>query len=193
MQRDERSAGDAARGRVETASPRARLAPTRRSGSGALRRASGCEHRRRAALATAGWRRGVLSPDTRTGRGSTHSRALRACARRRRSGRAGSASGARCSLNSSGVNLSSLRSTSTTSLPGARPVRLATRKMCVSTAIVGCAERDVQHDVGGLAADAGQRLQRLAVARHLAAVLAHEDLARARRRSSPCCGRGRSS
>ena len=49
-----------------------------------------------------------------------------------------------------------------TSLPGASPVRLATRKMCVSTAIVGCAERDVQHDVRGLAADAGQRFERLA-------------------------------
>ena len=33
------------------------------------------------------------------------------------------------------------------------------------------AERDIQHDVGGLPADAGQFLQRLAVARHLAAVM----------------------
>ena len=33
------------------------------------------------------------------------------------------------------------------------------------------AEGDVEHDVGGLAADARQRLQRLALARHLAAVL----------------------
>ena len=42
------------------------------------------------------------------------------------------------------------------------------------------AERDVEHHVGGLAADAGQRLQRLARARHLAAVLGDELLATAR-------------
>ena len=33
------------------------------------------------------------------------------------------------------------------------------------------AEGDIEHDIGGLAADAGQRLQRLALPRHLAAVL----------------------
>ena len=38
------------------------------------------------------------------------------------------------------------------------------------------AEGGVEHDVGGLASDARQRLERLAVARHLAAVLAHQDL-----------------
>ncbi len=39
------------------------------------------------------------------------------------------------------------------------------------------AERGVQHDVRGLAADAGQGFQRLAVARHFAAVLLDEDAA----------------
>ena len=48
--------------------------------------------------------------------------------------------------------------------------------MCVSTAIDRLAERAVQHDVGRLAADAGQRLERLACSRHVAAVLAHQDL-----------------
>ena len=33
------------------------------------------------------------------------------------------------------------------------------------------AERDVEHDIGGLAADAGQRLQRFTIMRHRAAVL----------------------
>ena len=37
------------------------------------------------------------------------------------------------------------------------------------------AERAVQHDVGGLAPDARQLLQRLAIARHLAAVLLEQD------------------
>ena len=66
----------------------------------------------------------------------------------------------------------SLSSTSRTVLPGARPVRLATRKMWVSTAMVGCAERRIQHHIGGLAADPGQlpRAPR-GVLRHLAAML----------------------
>ena len=38
------------------------------------------------------------------------------------------------------------------------------------------AERRVQNDVRGLAADAGQGLERVAIARHLAAVLRHERL-----------------
>ena len=42
------------------------------------------------------------------------------------------------------------------------------------------AEGDVHHHIGGLAADAGQRLQRLAVARHLAAMLVDEHAASAR-------------
>ena len=37
------------------------------------------------------------------------------------------------------------------------------------------AEGDVEHDVGGFASDPGQRLQRGAVARHLAAMLLDED------------------
>ena len=40
------------------------------------------------------------------------------------------------------------------------------------------AERGVQHDVRGLAADAGQRLERVAIARHVAAVLGDELAAR---------------
>ena len=38
------------------------------------------------------------------------------------------------------------------------------------------AEGDIEHDIGGLAADARQRLQRLALARHLAAVLGDQLL-----------------
>ena len=38
------------------------------------------------------------------------------------------------------------------------------------------AEGDIEHDIGGLAADPGQRLQRLAVVRHLAAVLGDQRL-----------------
>ena len=37
------------------------------------------------------------------------------------------------------------------------------------------AKRHVEHHVGGLAANTGQGLQRLALARHLAAVLVHQD------------------
>ena len=40
-------------------------------------------------------------------------------------------------MNSAGTTFISLSSTARTSLPGASPVRLATRKMCVSTAMVG--------------------------------------------------------
>ncbi|KAG1223040.1 hypothetical protein G6F68_020459 [Rhizopus microsporus] len=39
------------------------------------------------------------------------------------------------------------------------------------------AERRVEHHVGGLAADAGQRLQRIAVTRHFAAMLLQQDRA----------------
>jgi hypothetical protein len=49
--------------------------------------------------------------------------------------------------------------------------------MWVSTAIAGFAEGRVQHHVGGLAAHARQGFQRLALARHFAAVLVHQDLA----------------
>ena len=41
-------------------------------------------------------------------------------------------------------------------------------------------EGGVEHDVGGLAADAGQRLQRGAVVGHLAAMVADQRLATAR-------------
>ena len=82
-------------------------------------------------------------------------------------------------------------STSTGVLPGARPVRLPSRKRCVSTAMVGCAEGGVQNHIGGLAADTRQRLQRGAVVRHLAAMPVDQLPATARSRSSPCCGRDR--
>ena len=74
------------------------------------------------------------------------------------------------------VTFSSACSTSRGVLPGARPVRLATRKIWVSTAMVGCAERDVQHHIGGLAADAGQGLEGVAVGRHLAAMPLDEQV-----------------
>ena len=54
-------------------------------------------------------------------------------------------------------------------MPGAKPVRLATRKMWVSTAMV-VPEGGVEHDVGGLAAHARQRLEFGAGVRHPPAV-----------------------
>ncbi len=60
-----------------------------------------------------------------------------ACAPGRRSGHAGSASGARRRGRPRARGSSRPSSTSSGVLPGASPVRLATRKTCVSTAIVG--------------------------------------------------------
>ena len=68
-----------------------------------------------------------------------------------------------------GTTFSRPSSTASGSRPGARPVRFETRKMWVSTAMVGSLEGDVEDDVRRLAADAGQRLQLLAGARHRAA------------------------
>ncbi len=48
------------------------------------------------------------------------------------------------------------------------------------------AEGSVQHDIGGLAPDAGQRLQRLAIMRHLAAMALDQDPATGRPHSGPC-------
>ena len=62
---------------------------------------------------------------------------IRACAPCRHSGRAGSASDGRRACTRRACTSSSPVSTSSGVLPGARPVRLATRKICVSTAIVG--------------------------------------------------------
>ena len=87
------------------------------------------EHARQA-LIKSSWR------GTRTGR-ARRTRGIWACARRRCSGRAGSASGGRGGRISSAPRASSSCSTASGVLPGARPVRLATRKTWVSTAMVG--------------------------------------------------------
>jgi hypothetical protein len=67
-------------------------------------------------------------------------------------------------------------STSSGSLPGATPGAIADSKHVRVHGDGELAERDVQHDVRGLAAHAGKRLQRLARARHFAAVLVEQDL-----------------
>ena len=64
-------------------------------------------------------------------------RAQAACAPRRCSAHAGSANDAHAAGYFSGTRFSRLSSTASTSLPGARPVRLETRKIWVSTAMVG--------------------------------------------------------
>ena len=53
------------------------------------------------------------------------------------------------------------------------------------------AEGHVHHHVGGLAADARQRLQLLVGVRHLAAMPLDQQLATAPSRSWPWCGTGR--
>ena len=96
----------------------------------------------------------------------------------RRSGRAGSASGGRRRRNARGTRASRPCSTSSGLRPGARPVRLATRKMCVSHRQWWARPKaTLSTHVGRLAADAGQRLQGLAASGHLAAVLLHQDAA----------------
>ena len=93
-----------------------------------------------------------------------------------------------------GRTSSSRSSTSSGFLPGAIPVRFATRKMCVSTAIVGLAERGVEDHVRGLAADAraAARAPR-GVAGTSPPCRSTQQPARLDRRASPCCGRARSS
>ena len=71
----------------------------------------------------------------------------------------------------------SLSSTARTVSPGARPVRLATRKIWVSTAMVACAEGGVEHHIGGFAPDARQLLERFARMGHLARVLREQRAA----------------
>ena len=56
----------------------------------------------------------------------------------------------------------------------------------------GHAERVAEHDVGGLAADAGQRARGPRAGRHLPAVPLDERGAEADEAASPCCGRTRS-
>ena len=142
-----RDTPDAERSRPRPALPAARSAGRRvacarpRRTRGAARRATGCRKRAwRDSIAS--FSSGALAPSassrgTRTARGSGTA-GISACARCTCSGRAGSASGAHSCAYSGGTTLSRCSSTSRTSLPGARPVRFATRKMCVSTAIVGC-------------------------------------------------------
>ncbi len=77
--------------------------------------------------------------------------------------------------------------------PGATPVRLPRRKMCVSTAMASSPEGHVEHHGGGLAPHARQRLQRLALARHLAAVGAPPGSGTGRRGCAPCPATARSS
>ena len=81
-------------------------------------------------------RRPRSCPDTGTGPGSGIA-GTAAAAPCRRSGRAGSASDARWRETPPATTRNSPSSTARTVRPGASPVRLATRKMCVSTAMVG--------------------------------------------------------
>jgi len=88
---------------------------------------------------------------------------------------------------SGATNLRSLSSTARTVLPLPSPVRLATRKICVSTAMVASPERGVQYDVGrfGVPLPAAPRVPRGSSAPLRRAARP------ARRRwpgcSSPCC------
>jgi len=76
-------------------------------------------------------------------------------------------------LNSPGTVSSSFFSTSSTFLPGARPVRLATRNTWVSTAMVGWPNAALRITLAVLC-PRRQRFQRLAGLRHHAAVLFHQ-------------------
>ena len=90
----------------------------------------------------------------------------------RRSGRAGSASGAR----SAGTPPARARAAASrpraACAPGASPVRLATRKMWVSTAIVGSPKAVLSTTLAVLRPTPGSASSASRVARHLAAVLA---------------------
>jgi len=61
-------------------------------------------------------------------------------------------------------------------LAGAMPVRLATRKMCVSTATVGWPNAVLSTTFAVLRPTPGRRSERFAARRHLAAVLLEQDL-----------------
>ena len=105
------------------------------------------------------------------------SASIRACAPCRHSGRAGSASGARGARNGAGVTFSSFSSTASGVLPRRQAGAVADAEDVRVDRDRLRAERDVHHHVGGLAADAGQRLQRVAVGRHLAAMLGDQRAA----------------
>ena len=71
---------------------------------------------------------------------------------------------------------SSFSSTSSGVLPGARPVRLPTRKMCVSTAMVGSPKAMLSTTLAVLRPTPGSASSASRVARHLAAVLGDQHL-----------------
>ena len=81
-------------------------------------------------------------------------------------------------MNGSGVAFSSFSSTSSGFLPGARPVRLRDPEDVRVDRDGRLAEGDVEHDVGGLAADARQLLQLVAFSRYLAAEFVDQDARR---------------
>ena len=114
-----------------------------------------------------------------------------ACARRRCSGRAGSASDGRAACIAPAPPFDSFISTSSTSLPGASPVRLATRKIWVSTAMVGSPKATFSTTLAVLRPTPGSASQRLAVVRHLAAMLFDQHFATARSHSWPCRDKAR--
>ena len=68
------------------------------------------------------------------------------------------------------LSLTRRSSTSRTLRPGASPVRFATRKMCVSTAIVGSPKAEFMTTFAVLRPTPGRRFERRAFARHFAAV-----------------------
>ena len=92
-------------------------------------------------------------------------------ARCRCSGRAGSASDARAACICPARLARALISTSSGVLPGASPVRLPTRKMCVSTAIVGSPNAMLSTTFAVLRPTPGSASSASRVARHLAAML----------------------
>ena len=116
----------------------------------------------------------------------------RACAPCRRSGRAGSASGARRAGTRRARASAARPRPRARSSPGASPVRFATRNMCVSTAIVGWPNAVFRITLAVLRPTPGSASSASRSSRHLAAVLVDQHAGRSRRCSSPCPGRGRS-
>ena len=104
----------------------------------------------------------------------------------RRSGRAGSASGGRRGESARALSRPGRPPPRAGVLPGARPVRFATRKMCVSTAIVGSPKAVLSTTLAVLRPTPGQCLERGPVPRHLAAVPVEQDPAGAE--DVPCLG-----
>ena len=79
-----------------------------------------------------------------------------------------------------GTTCSSFSSTSSGVLPGASPVRLPTRKIWVSTAMVGSPKATLSTTLAVLRPTPGSASSVGAVARHLAAVLGDQLVATAR-------------